>query len=95
MPKYVGSVRTMVVVGDRETEAYGNAEEATPVKTPLMVLASLPRKLSPGEKVTLPVSIFTMDKKIKKIKKKRQKIKKYMKSSEYIHYINLYYTGLY
>lgn len=65
MPKYVGSVRTMVVVGDRETEAYGNAEEATPVKTPLMVLASLPRKLSPGEKVTLPVSVFAMNKKIK------------------------------
>ncbi len=64
MPKYVGSVRTMVVVGDRTTEAYGNAEEATPVKTPLMVLASLPRKLSPGEKVTLPVSVFAMDKKI-------------------------------
>lgn len=65
MPKYVGSVRTMVVVGDKNTEAYGNAEETTPVKTPLMVLASLPRKLSPGEQVTLPVSVFAMDKKVK------------------------------
>ena len=68
MPKYVGSVRTMVVVGNRDSEAYGNAEETTPVKTPLMVLASLPRKLSPGEKVTLPVTVFAMDKKIKNAK---------------------------
>ena len=30
-----------------------------------MVLASLPRKLSPGEKVTLPVTVFAMDEKIK------------------------------
>ena len=65
MPKYVGSVRTMVVAGNRDTEAYGNAEETTPVKTPLMVLASLPRKLSPSEKVTLPVSVFAMNNKVK------------------------------
>ena len=32
-----------------------------------MVLATLPRKLSPKEKVTLPVTIFAMDKKVKKV----------------------------
>jgi hypothetical protein len=30
-----------------------------------MVLASLPRKLSPGETITLPVTVFAMEKKIK------------------------------
>ena len=65
MPKYIGSVRTMVVAGDNTSPAYGNAQKTTPVKKPLMVLASLPRKLSPGEKVTLPVTVFAMEKKIK------------------------------
>lgn len=66
MPNYIGSVRTMVVAGDIDKGAYGNVQETTPVKKPLMVLASLPRKLSPGEKVTLPVTVFAMDKKVKK-----------------------------
>ncbi|HFS66911.1 MAG TPA: hypothetical protein ENK67_01715, partial [Flavobacteriia bacterium] len=65
MPNYIGSVRTMVVAQNRENAAYGAAEKATPVKKPLMVLASLPRKLSPGEKVTLPVTVFAMDNKVK------------------------------
>ncbi|AFL80594.1 large extracellular alpha-helical protein [Aequorivita sublithincola DSM 14238] len=65
MPNYVGSVRTMVIVGDNAKSAYGNAEKTTPVRTPLMVLASLPRKLSPGEKVTLPVTVFAMENKVK------------------------------
>lgn len=64
MPYYVGSVRTMVVA--REEAAYGNAEKATPVRKPLMVLATLPRVLSPNEEVLLPVSAFAMEKNIKK-----------------------------
>ncbi len=68
MPKYIGSVRTMVVAGDNNSPAYGNAQKTTPVKKPLMVLASLPRKLSPGEKVTLPVTVFAMEDKIKNAK---------------------------
>jgi len=31
-------------------------------------LATLPRKLSPGEKVTLPVTVFAMEKKVKNVK---------------------------
>jgi uncharacterized protein YfaS (alpha-2-macroglobulin family) len=65
MPKYIGSVRTMVVAGDNTNPAYGNAQQTTPVKKPLMVLASLPRKLSPGEKVTLPITVFAMEDHIK------------------------------
>ena len=67
IPKYVGSVRTMVVAGNPEKEAYGSAEKTTPVRKPLMVLASLPRKITPGEKVTLPVTVFAMEMKVKDV----------------------------
>ncbi len=66
MPNYIGSVRTMVIAGENKNSAYGKTEKTTPVRKPLMVLASLPRKLSPGEKVTLPVTVFAMENKIKK-----------------------------
>ncbi len=67
MPNYVGSVRTMLVAGNQNS-AYGSTENATPVRKPLMVLTSLPRKLSPGEKVTIPVTVFAMEKKVKNVK---------------------------
>lgn len=65
MPNYIGSVRTMVIAGDQTKSAYGSVDNTTPVRTPLMVLASLPRKLSPGETVTLPVTVFAMENKVK------------------------------
>ncbi len=65
MPNYVGSVRTMVVAADRG--AYGNAEKTTPVRQPVMVLGTLPRVLSPTEKVKLPVSVFAMDNSVKNV----------------------------
>lgn len=67
MPNYVGAVRTMVVAGDNEKSAYGSVDKSTPVRKPLMVLASLPRKLSPGEKVMLPVTIFAMENQVKNV----------------------------
>ncbi|MFD1292853.1 MG2 domain-containing protein [Lutibacter holmesii] len=67
LPKYIGSVRTMVIASDNSKGAYGTAEKTTPVRKPLMVLATLPRKLSPGEKVTLPVTVFTMENKVKNV----------------------------
>ncbi len=67
MPNYIGAVRTMVVAGDAKTEAYGSTEASVEVKKPLMVLATLPRKLSPGEKVTLPVTVFAMEPKVKDV----------------------------
>lgn len=67
MPNYIGSVRTMVIAGTNPKSAYGKTEVTTPVRKPLMVLASLPRKLSPGEKVTLPVTVFAMEKKLKNV----------------------------
>jgi len=65
VPNYIGSVRTMVVAG--QDGAYGNAEKTTPVKKPLMVLATLPRVLGPKEKVQLPINVFAMDKKVKNV----------------------------
>ncbi len=66
MPNYIGSVRTMVVAA--YDGAYGSAEKATPVRKPLMVLATLPRVLGPEEKLKLPVTLFTMDKTIRNVK---------------------------
>lgn len=65
VPNYIGSVRTMVVAGQKG--AYGSAEKTTPVKKPLMVLATLPRVLGPKEKVRLPINVFAMDKKVKNV----------------------------
>ena len=59
LPMYVGSVRVMVVAA-REA-SYGNAEKTVPVKSPLMVLPTLPRKISDGEKVTMPVNVFALE----------------------------------
>lgn len=67
LPKYIGSVKTMIVAGDATSSAYGSVEKATPVRSPLMVLASLPRKISPSEKVTIPVTVFAMEKNIKNV----------------------------
>jgi alpha-2-macroglobulin len=65
MPQYIGSVRTMVVAGYEG--AYGKAEKATPVRKPLMVLATLPRVLGPEEKLKLPVTLFTQEKSIRNV----------------------------
>jgi hypothetical protein len=67
LPNYIGAVRTMVVAGNNDTEAYGSTDKSVEVKKPLMVLATLPRKLSPGEKVTLPVTVFAMEPKVKNV----------------------------
>ncbi len=82
IPKYVGSVRTMIVAGDANKEAYGMAEKTTPVRKPLMILASLPRKITPGEKVTLPVTVFAMEKKVKKVTLKLKQDKSFKITGE-------------
>ncbi|KPL17567.1 MAG: hypothetical protein AMS26_00375 [Bacteroides sp. SM23_62] len=65
IPKYTGSVRTMVIAGNQF--AYGAAEKTVPVKKPLMVLATLPRVLGPGEEVKLPVTVFAMEENINEV----------------------------
>ena len=63
LPMYVGSVRVMVVAG--QDGAYGNAEKTVPVRSPLMVLPTVPRVLGTGEKVNLPVNVFAMEDNVK------------------------------
>ncbi len=66
LPMYVGSVRTMVVAG--QDGAYGRAEKTTPVRTPLMLLSSLPRVISTQEEISLPVNVFALEGDIKQVK---------------------------
>lgn len=66
LPKYNGAVRVMLVAG--QDGAYGNAEKTVKIKDPLMVTATLPRVLSPGELVEMPVTIFADDPSIKSVK---------------------------
>ena len=66
MPKYIGSVRAMVVAGNGK--AFGSAEKTVTVTKPLMIFATTPRLLSTSEKFSLPVTVFTGEDKIKDVK---------------------------
>lgn len=65
LPMYVGSVRVMVVAAHEG--AYGSAEANVAVKSPMMLLSTLPRVLSCGDKVEMPVNLFAMDEDIKNV----------------------------
>ena len=65
LPSYIGSVRAMVVAAHKGS--YGFAEKAVTVKKPLMLLATMPRVLGPGETIKLPVTVFAMENNIKKV----------------------------
>ncbi|NOZ48140.1 MAG: hypothetical protein GXO79_15385 [Chlorobi bacterium] len=64
LPSYIGSVRTMVIA--KNNNSYGVVDKSTPVKKPLMVLASLPRVLGTQEIVKMQVDLFALSDKIKK-----------------------------
>lgn len=66
IPNYIGSVRVMIVAENEG--AYGNVEKTVAVRKPLMILATLPRVLGPGETVSLPVNVFAMEKHVKDVK---------------------------
>lgn len=66
IPNYVGSVRIMVVA--QNDGAYGETEKTVMVKKPLMLLATLPRVVGPGEKIALPVNVFAMENHVKDVK---------------------------
>lgn len=65
LPPYIGSVRVMVVAG--QEGAYGKTEKTVPVRTPLMVLSSLPRVVSIDEEIYLPVNVFAMENTVKNV----------------------------
>ncbi|MEP6675302.1 MAG: MG2 domain-containing protein [Ferruginibacter sp.] len=65
LPAYIGSVRAMVVAAHEGS--YGFTEKNVAVKKPLMLLATLPRVLGPGETIKLPVTVFAMENNIKNV----------------------------
>jgi len=65
LPSYIGSVRAMVIAA--HDGSYGATEKAVTVKKPLMMLATMPRVLGPGETIKLPVTVFAMENNIKKV----------------------------
>ncbi|MFK7972968.1 MAG: alpha-2-macroglobulin [Bacteroidia bacterium] len=66
LPNYVGAVRVMVVAG-RSDGAYGSVEKEVPVRAPIMLAATLPRVLGPGERARLPINVFAMKDNIKTV----------------------------
>jgi uncharacterized protein YfaS (alpha-2-macroglobulin family) len=65
LPPYIGSVRVMVVAG--QDGAYGNAEKTVPVRSPLMLLSTLPRVVSTDEEILLPVNVFAMENSVRNV----------------------------
>ncbi len=65
LPAYIGSVRAMLVAAHKGS--YGFAEKNVAVKKPLMLLATMPRVLGPGETIKLPVTVFAMENNIKNV----------------------------
>lgn len=65
LPAYIGSVRAMVIAA--HNGSYGAAEKTVAVKKPLMMLATMPRVLGPGETIKLPVTVFAMENYVKNV----------------------------
>ncbi|MCG2761060.1 MAG: hypothetical protein L6407_07600, partial [Candidatus Delongbacteria bacterium] len=63
MPEYVGAVRVMAVSANKGK--YGSFEKLVKVKTELIAMPSVPRVMTTGDEVEIPVIIFSMDEKIK------------------------------
>jgi uncharacterized protein YfaS (alpha-2-macroglobulin family) len=59
MPNYVGSVRLMMV--GCAQNSYVSDEKTIPVRQPLMVLTTVPRVARPGDRLSVPVSVFSTD----------------------------------
>lgn len=67
LPAYMGSVKVMVIACDASSGAYGSADKSVTVKKPVMLLATLPRVLGPGEDVKIPVTVFATENNIKNV----------------------------
>ena len=65
LPMYVGSVRVMVVAA--KDGAYGNADKTVTVRSPLMLLTTMPRQLSCGDRVNMPINLFAMEEGVKDV----------------------------
>lgn len=59
VPNYLGSLRVMAVGANRNR--YGSGDEAVAVKSPVMVLPTLPRVLGPEDHILVPVTVFALE----------------------------------
>ena len=87
MPEYIGEVRTMVIAATNGK--YGSASYNSRVSKPLMLSAALPRLLTPGDIIDLPVSVFAMQENIRQVSvkiKTDDKITIEGKNSQEIHF---------
>ena len=66
IPQYIGSLRAMVVASDGK--AQGNCQKNVTVTQPVMVQASLPRTVSIGERIQIPVTLFSLKDGVGKVK---------------------------
>ncbi|MEJ6950755.1 alpha-2-macroglobulin family protein [Natronospora cellulosivora (SeqCode)] len=66
IPNYIGSLRVMVV-GANEGN-YGNSEETVTVRSPLMVLETLPRVMGPLDRIRIPVTVFALEDNLGEVK---------------------------
>ena len=82
IPNYIGSARVMVVASNVKENAFGSAEKTTTITSPVMVLASLPRKAVPGETITLPVTVFANEKQVKNVTVRVKTNEKFALSSQ-------------
>ncbi|MDR2130522.1 MAG: alpha-2-macroglobulin [Odoribacteraceae bacterium] len=65
MPEYIGEVRTMVVA--ENDGRYGSVEKRVRVNQPLMLNVTMPRLFTPGDLISVPVTLFAMKDNIKEV----------------------------
>ncbi|NLK62341.1 MAG: hypothetical protein GX287_02725 [Fusobacteria bacterium] len=93
VPNYIGSIRAMVVMA--KDNMYGSNNKDIIVKTPLMILPYTTRKLSPKDKVEIPVTIFATEDNLGKCTVKIDTTGPVKVINDVIHEINLTEKGEY
>ena len=59
VPNYIGSLRVMAVGAHQGR--YGSGEQRVAVKSPVMVLPTLPRVVGPEDQFVVPVTVFALE----------------------------------
>jgi alpha-2-macroglobulin len=65
IPSYTGAVRVMVIATDGE--ATGSTDAGVRIRKPLMVWSSMPRVMSPEERLSVPVTVFVSENNIRDV----------------------------
>jgi len=66
LPPYFGAARVMLVAA--RDARYGSVEQSVTVRNPLMVYATAPRVMGPGEQVSIPVTVFATENSVKDVR---------------------------